>query len=80
VASRLRSLGRRVTERLRGALRVGIQKTLGLTSTHYKLDFSLLQDGSIVPKDVDGEEAELEAARVVDASMADNIAALADMC
>jgi hypothetical protein len=65
---------------LRGALRLGIQKTLGLTSTHYRLDFSLLQDGSIVPKDVDGEEAELEAARVVDASMADNIAALADMC
>jgi hypothetical protein len=79
VASRLRSLGKRVTERLRGALRLGIQKTLGLTSTQYKLDFSLLRDVYVVPKDVVGEEAELEAVMVVDASVADNVAALADM-
>jgi hypothetical protein len=79
VASRLRSLGSLVTERLRGALRLGVQKTLGLTSSDYKLNFTLLLDGYVVPEDVLGEEAELEAVRKIDASMADNVAALADM-
>jgi DNA repair exonuclease SbcCD ATPase subunit len=79
LASRLRSLGRLVTERLRGTLRLGVQKALGLTSSHYKLNFTLLLDGYLVPEDVVGEEAELEAVRKVDASMADNAAALADM-
>jgi hypothetical protein len=78
-ASRLRSLGSLVTERLRGALRLGVQKTLGLTSSHYKLNFTLLLDGYVVPEDVVGEEAELETVRKIDASMADNAAALADM-
>jgi hypothetical protein len=54
VASRLRSLGRLVNERLRGALRLGVQKTLGLTSTHYKLNFTLLLDGYVVPEYVVG--------------------------
>jgi hypothetical protein len=79
VASRLRSLGNLVTERLRSALRLGVQKTLGLTSSHYKLNFTELLDGYVVPEDVVGEEAELEAVRKIDASMADNVAALADM-
>ena len=35
LASRLRSLGGRVTERLKGALRLGVQKALGVVSTHY---------------------------------------------
>jgi hypothetical protein len=79
VASRLWSLGRLVTERLRGALRLGVQKTLGLTSTHYNLNFTLLLDNYIVPEDIVGEEAELEAVRKIDTSIADNAAALADM-
>jgi hypothetical protein len=79
VASRLRSLGRLVIERLRGALRLGVQKTLGLTSSHYKLNFTLLLDGYVVPEDVVGEEPELEAVRKIDAFMADNVASLADM-
>jgi hypothetical protein len=33
---------------------------LALTSTHYILDFGLLRDGYILPKDVVGEDAELE--------------------
>jgi hypothetical protein len=79
VVSHLRSLGRLVTERLRGALRLDVQKTLGLTSTHYKLNFTLLRDDYVVPEDVVGEEVELEAVRVIDAPMSDNVAALADM-
>jgi hypothetical protein len=50
-----------------------------LTSSHYNLDFTELLDGYVVPKDVVGEEAELEAVRKIDASMVDNAAALADM-
>jgi hypothetical protein len=40
---------------------------LVLTSTHYVLNFGLLQDGYILPEDVVGEDAELEAVRRVDA-------------
>jgi hypothetical protein len=54
VASRLWSLGSLVTERMRGALRLGVQKTLGLTSSHYKLNFTELVDGYVVPEDVVG--------------------------
>jgi hypothetical protein len=43
------------------------------------LDFSLLRDDYVVPEGVVGEEAELEAVRVVDASMADPAATLANM-
>jgi hypothetical protein len=50
-----------------------------LTSTHYILDFSLLRDDYDVPEGVVGKEAELEAVRVVDASMADPAATLANM-
>jgi hypothetical protein len=50
-----------------------------LTSSHYKITFTLLLNGYVVPEDVVGEEAELEAVRKIDASMADNVAALADM-
>jgi hypothetical protein len=35
IVNRLSSLGGRVIERPRSALRLGVQKTLGLTSTHY---------------------------------------------
>ena len=35
LASRLSSLGGRVTERLKGALRLSVQKALGIVSTHY---------------------------------------------
>jgi hypothetical protein len=50
-----------------------------LTSSHYKLNFTLLLDGYVVPEDVVGEEPELEAVRKIDAFMADNVASLADM-
>jgi hypothetical protein len=40
IANRLSSLGSRVIERLRGALRLGVQKTLGLTSTHCQVNFT----------------------------------------
>jgi hypothetical protein len=79
VASCLQSVGGRVTERLNGALRLGVQKTLVLTSTHYVLDFGLMQDGYILLEDIVGEDVELEAVRRVDTSKEEPAAALADM-
>jgi hypothetical protein len=52
---------------------------LELTSTHSKVNFTLLRDDYVVPVDVVGKEAELEAVRKIDGSMADNVVALADM-
>ena len=65
LASRLRSLGDRVAERLRGALRLGVQKALGVVSTHYVVDFEQLATGYIVP---DGDDdAKVDAMEQADA-------------
>ena len=39
LASRLRSLGDWLTERIKVALRLGVQKALGIISTHYIINF-----------------------------------------
>ena len=65
LASRLRSLGDRVAERLRCALRLGVQKALGMVSTHYFVDFEHLATGYIVP---DGDDdAKVDAMEQADA-------------
>ena len=65
LASRLRSLGDRVAERLRGALRLGVQKALGVVSTHYVVDFEQLATGYIIP---DGDDdAKVDAMEQADA-------------
>ena len=65
LASRLRSLGDRLTECLKGDLRLGIQKALGIVSTHYIMDFEHLATGYIVP---DGDDdAKIEAMEQTDA-------------
>ena len=65
LVSRLRSLGDRVTERLNGTLCLGVQKTLGVVSTHYIIDFEHLAMGYIVP---DGDDdAKVEAMEQADA-------------
>ena len=53
LASRLRSLGGRVAERLKGALRLGVQKALGVVSTHYVLDLEQVATGYIIMPGVD---------------------------
>ena len=57
VVSRLRSLGGRVTERLKGALRLGVQKALGVVSTHYIIDLEQVATGYIVAKGADEDAA-----------------------
>ena len=51
VTSRLRALGGRVTERLKGALRLGVQKALGMVSMHYIVNLEQVATGYVVPDD-----------------------------
>ena len=54
-----------MTERLKGALRLVVQKALGVVSTHYIVDFEYLATGYIVP---DGnDDAKVEAMEQADA-------------
>jgi hypothetical protein len=65
LTSRLRSLGDRVAERLKGALRLGVQKALGVVLMHYIVDFEHLATGYIVP---DGDDdAKVDAMEQADA-------------
>ena len=53
-----------MTERLKGALRLGVQKALGFISTHYVVDFEHLATDYIVP---DGDDdAKIEAMEQAD--------------
>jgi hypothetical protein len=79
ITSRLRALGGRVFERLRGALHVGVQKTLGLTSTYYKFEFDKLRQGYLIPEGVQGDDAEIDAIREADADVAGIAAELSDL-
>ncbi|XP_039841233.1 uncharacterized protein LOC120701156 [Panicum virgatum] len=65
VTSRLRSLGGRVVERLKGALRLGVQKALGVVSTHYLVDLEQLAMGYVV-RDGD-DDAKIDAMDQADA-------------
>jgi hypothetical protein len=47
--SRLRALGGHITERMRRALRLGVQKALGVVRSHYEINFEALAEGYVVP-------------------------------
>jgi hypothetical protein len=53
LASRLRALGGHVTERMRRALHLGVQKALGVVRSHYEVNFEALAEGYIVPEGVE---------------------------
>jgi hypothetical protein len=57
LASRLRALGGHVTERMRRALHLGVQKSLGVVRSHYEVNFEALAEGYVVPEDVEDEVA-----------------------
>ena len=57
VASRLRSLGGRVTEHLKDDFHLGVQKTLGVVSTHYIMDLEQVATGYFVAPGVKGDDA-----------------------
>ena len=56
-ASRLRSLSGRVAERLKDAFRLGVQRALGVVSTHYVVDLEWVVTGYVVPPSVEGDDA-----------------------
>jgi hypothetical protein len=57
MASRLRALGRHVTQRLRRTLHLGVQKALGVVVSHYQVDLEAVSMGYIIPVGIDDEVA-----------------------
>jgi hypothetical protein len=57
LASRLHALSGHVTERMRRALRLGVQKALGVVRSHYEVDFEALAEGYVVPEGVEDQVA-----------------------
>ena len=57
VASRLQSLGSQVAEHLKSAFRLGVQRTLGVVSTHYVMDLERVVTGYVVTPGVEGDDA-----------------------
>jgi hypothetical protein len=55
MASRLRSLGRHVTQRMHSALHLGVQKALGVVASHYQVDLEAVSTGYVIPVGVDDE-------------------------
>jgi hypothetical protein len=55
MASRLRTLGGHVTQRMRRALHLGVQKALGMVVSHYRVDLEAISTGYVVPVGVDDE-------------------------
>ena len=77
LTSRLRSLGDRVVERLKYALRLGVQKALGVVSTHYIINFEQLAMSYVVP---DGDDdAKVDAMEQADAAAEGAASALAKL-
>jgi hypothetical protein len=74
LASRLRALSGHVTERMRWALHLGVQKALGVVRSHYEVNFKTLAEGYVVPKGVEDEVA----MERVDALAADAAGSLAE--
>jgi hypothetical protein len=74
LASSLRALGGHVTERMRRALHLGVQKAIGVVRSHYEVNFEALAEGYIVPEGVDDEVA----MERVDALAADATGSLAE--
>jgi hypothetical protein len=55
MASRLRTLGGHVTQRMRRALHLGVQKALGVVVSHYRVNIEAISTGYVVPFGVDDE-------------------------
>jgi RNA 3'-terminal phosphate cyclase len=57
MASRLRALSRHVTQRMRHALHLGVQKARGVVASHYQVDLEAVSTGYVVLVGVDDEVA-----------------------
>jgi hypothetical protein len=70
LASRLRTLGGHVSGRMRRALHLGIQKTLGVVRSHYEVNLEAVASGYVVPEGVE-DEAAMEQANALTADVAE---------
>jgi hypothetical protein len=57
LASRLRALGGHVSGHMHRALRLGVQKALGVVRSHYEVNFEAVAEGYIVSEGVEDEAA-----------------------
>jgi hypothetical protein len=57
LAIRLRALGGHVSQRMRRALHLGVQKALSVVASHYQVDFEAVSSGYVVPVGVEDEVA-----------------------
>jgi hypothetical protein len=57
LASRLRALGRHVSQCMHRALHLGFKKALGVVVSHYQVDFEAVSSGYIIPVGVEDEVA-----------------------
>jgi hypothetical protein len=64
VASRLHALGGHVSRRMWGALRLGIQKTLGVVQSHYQVNLTAIATGYIITDGLVDDAAEAEVNRL----------------
>jgi hypothetical protein len=55
MASHLRALGGHVTQRMRHALHLGVQKALGVVASHYRVNLGAISTGFVVPIGIDNE-------------------------
>jgi hypothetical protein len=62
--SHLHALGGHVTRRMQCVHRLGVQKTLGVVVSHYRVNLGALPTGYIIPEGLDDDGAEVEMNRV----------------
>jgi hypothetical protein len=70
LASRLRALSRHVSGRMRRALHLGVQKTLGVVRSHYEVNLEAVVSGYVVPEGIE-DEAAMEQADALTADAAE---------
>jgi hypothetical protein len=73
LASCLRALEGHVSRRMCCALRLGVQKALGVVGSHYQVDFEAVASGYVVPIGVENEVA-MERADALTAAAAETLA------
>jgi hypothetical protein len=74
LASRLHAIGGHISRRMRRALHLGVQKTLGVVRSHYEVNFEAVASGYVVPEGVKDEVAMEQ----VDALTADAVETLTE--
>jgi hypothetical protein len=73
LASRLRTLGGHVSQRMLRALHLGVKKALDVVASHYQVNFEAMSSGYVVPVGIEDEVA-MDRADALAATAADTLA------